>query len=46
MTKINYEIKYGIIHKIIFTNGCNVNLQGICPLLVGMAPSNNLGKRP
>ena len=37
-TKINFEIKNGIIHKVIFTNGCNGNLQGLSRLLEGMTP--------
>jgi len=37
-TKINFEIKNGIIYKVIFTNGCNGNLQGLSRLLEGMTP--------
>lgn len=37
-TKISYEIKDGIIDKVIFTDGCNGNLQGLSNLLVGMTP--------
>ncbi len=37
-TKISYEIKDGIIHKVIFTDGCNGNLQGLSNLLIGMTP--------
>lgn len=37
-TKINFEIKDGIIHNVIFTNGCNGNLQGLSRLLEGMTP--------
>ena len=37
-TKISYEIKDGMIHKVIFTDGCNGNLQGLSSLLEGMTP--------
>ncbi len=36
--KISYEIKDGAIHNVVFTDGCNGNLQGLSRLLEGMKP--------
>jgi len=36
--KINYEIKDGVLHNVVFTDGCNGNLQGLSRLLEGMTP--------
>ncbi len=35
-TKIDFDIENGILHNIVFTNGCNGNLQAIGRLLEGM----------
>ena len=35
-SKIDFDIEDGILHNVVFTNGCNGNLQGIGRLLEGM----------
>lgn len=35
-TMIDFDIEDGVLHNIIFTNGCNGNLQAIGRLLEGM----------
>ena len=34
--KIKYEIKDGVLHNVVFTDGCDGNLQGLSRLLEGM----------
>ncbi len=43
-TAIEIELKDGVIDFVKFTGGCNGNLQGICALVKGMAPSEAIGK--
>lgn len=33
---IDFDIEDGILHNIVFTNGCNGNLKSIASLLEGM----------
>ena len=35
-TMIDFDIEDGMLHNIVFTNGCNGNLQAIGRLLEGM----------
>lgn len=35
-TKINFEISDGVVHNVVFTNGCNGNLKAIGKLVEGM----------
>lgn len=35
-TKIEFELENGIVHNVVFTNGCNGNLKAIGKLVEGM----------
>ena len=35
-SKINFEINDGKVHNVVYTSGCNGNLQGIGKLVEGM----------
>ena len=35
-TKIEFELENGIVHNVVFTNGCNGNLKAIVKLVEGM----------
>ena len=35
-TKIDFELEDGIVHNVVFTNGCNGNLKAIGKLVEGM----------
>jgi len=35
-TQVQFELEDGKLHNVIFTGGCNGNLQGISALLEGM----------
>lgn len=37
-TAIDIEVKDGVIESVVFTGGCNGNLQGIGALVKGMSP--------
>ena len=41
---IDIELKDGVIDSVIFTGGCNGNLQGISALVRGMKPEEAIGK--
>lgn len=43
-TAIDIEVKDGIIESVIFTGGCNGNLQGISALVKGMTTEEAIGK--
>ncbi|NLI60575.1 MAG: TIGR03905 family TSCPD domain-containing protein [Clostridiales bacterium] len=43
-SKISYKIKDGIIDKVIFTDGCDGNLQGLSRLLEGMTPQEAINR--
>ena len=34
-SKIDLELENGVIRSVVFTGGCNGNLQGICSILKG-----------
>ena len=36
---IDFEIQDGVIKNVVFTGGCNGNLQGIARLVEGMTPT-------
>ena len=35
-SKIDFELEDGIVHNVVFTNGCNGNLKAIGKLVEGM----------
>lgn len=35
-SRIDLELEDGVIRSVVFTGGCNGNLQGICRLVAGM----------
>jgi len=41
---IDFEIQDGVIKNVVFTGGCNGNLQGIGGLVKGMAATQALSK--
>ena len=41
---IDIELKDGVIDSVVFTGGCNGNLQGISALVRGMKPEEAIGK--
>lgn len=43
-TEIQIELKDGVIDSVSFLGGCNGNLQGICALVKGMAPTEAISK--
>lgn len=43
-SSIDIEIKDGIIDSVVFTGGCNGNLQGISALVKGMSPEEAISK--
>lgn len=43
-TAIDIELKDGLIDSVIFTGGCNGNLQGIGALVKGMTPQEAIGR--
>lgn len=43
-TKIDVELKDGVIDSVKFTGGCNGNLQGISALVKGMKPEEAISR--
>ncbi len=43
-SSIDIELKDGVIDSVIFTGGCNGNLQGISALVKGMTPQEAISK--
>jgi len=43
-TAIDIELKDGLIESVIFTGGCNGNLQGIGALVKGMKPEEAISR--
>lgn len=43
-TMIDVELKDGVIDSVIFTGGCNGNLQGISALVKGMKPEEAISR--
>lgn len=43
-TSIDIELKDGVIDSVIFTGGCNGNLQGISALVKGMTPQDAISR--
>ncbi|MFI3212931.1 MAG: TIGR03905 family TSCPD domain-containing protein [Eubacteriales bacterium] len=43
-SKIDIELNDGIIQSVLFTGGCNGNLQGISSLVVGMSATEAIAK--
>lgn len=43
-SSIDIEIKDGVIDSVVFTGGCNGNLQGISALVKGMSPEEAISK--
>lgn len=43
-TSIDVELKDGVIDSVVFTGGCNGNLQGISALVKGMTPQEAISK--
>ncbi len=43
-TSIDIELKDGVIDSVVFTGGCNGNLQGISALVKGMTPAEAISK--
>ena len=41
---IDVEVKDGRIESVVFTGGCNGNLQGISALVKGMTPQEAIGR--
>ena len=41
---IDFEIQDGVIKNVVFTGGCNGNLQGIARLVEGMTPAQAISK--
>ena len=41
---IDLEIQDGVIKNVVFTGGCNGNLQGIARLVEGMTPTQAISK--
>lgn len=41
---IDFEIQDGVIKNVVFTGGCNGNLQGIAQLVEGMTPTQAISK--
>lgn len=41
---IDFEIQDGVIKNVVFTGGCNGNLQGIARLVEGMTPTQAISK--
>jgi len=41
---IDFEIQDGVIKNVVFTGGCNGNLQGIARLVKGMTPTQAISK--
>lgn len=41
---IDFEIQDGVIKNVVFTSGCNGNLQGIARLVEGMTPTQAISK--
>ena len=39
-----FEIQDGVIKNVVFTGGCNGNLQGIARLVEGMTPTQAISK--
>ncbi|MDR0553728.1 MAG: TIGR03905 family TSCPD domain-containing protein [Treponema sp.] len=35
-TKISFDLKDGVVHEVVFTNGCNGNLKALSRLVEGM----------
>lgn len=42
--QIDFEIEDGVIKNVVFTSGCNGNLQGISRLVEGMTPEEAISK--
>ncbi|MDR2520304.1 MAG: TIGR03905 family TSCPD domain-containing protein [Eubacteriaceae bacterium] len=42
-TQINFEIEDGIVRDVVFYNGCDGNLQGICKLVKGRPAREVIG---
>lgn len=43
-SSIDIELKDGVIDSVVFTGGCNGNLQGISALVKGMTPQEAISK--
>jgi len=43
-SSIDIEIKDGVIDSVVFTGGCNGNLQGISALVKGMSPEEAISR--
>lgn len=43
-SSIDIEIKDGVIESVVFTGGCNGNLQGISALVKGMTPDEAISR--
>lgn len=43
-TRIDLELEDGVIKSVVFTGGCNGNLQGISRLVVGMRAEDAIEK--
>ena len=41
---IDFDIQDGVIKNVVFTGGCNGNLQGIARLVEGMTPTQAISK--
>lgn len=43
-SSIDIELKDGVIESVVFTGGCNGNLQGISALVKGMKPEDAIAR--
>ena len=43
-SSIDIELKDGVIDSVVFTGGCNGNLQGISALVKGMSPEEAISR--
>ncbi|MDE7243005.1 MAG: TIGR03905 family TSCPD domain-containing protein [Oscillospiraceae bacterium] len=43
-SQIDFELEDGIIKSVVFTGGCNGNLQGISRLVIGMPAEEAVAK--